>query len=120
MAKINDLAGEITKALKDYSEDVEESLETAKKAISKEAVSKLKSARTYHVRSGKYNAGWTVKKVGTSYVVYNSKAPGLTHLLEQGHAKRNGGRVRAFPHIAPVDDYVAEKFEEEVRKEIGR
>lgn len=119
MASIN-LSDEIAQALIDYSNDVEEDLELEKEAIAKEAVAKLKNAGSFTDSSGKYRKGWKVKKVGTKFVVHNATRYQLTHLLENGHAKRNGGRTRAFNHIAPVDEWAAQEFPKRLRSRIGR
>ncbi len=53
------------------------------------------------------------------YTVYNKNHFQLTHLLEHGHQSRNGGRVKEFAHIAPVNDQmgemVANKIESKLR-----
>ena len=37
-------------------------------------------------------------------VLYNKTDGALTHLLEHGHALRQGGRSPAIVHIQPVED----------------
>ena len=73
------------------------------------------------VRTGQYKKGWAVKKQketanALELVVHNKKSYQLTHLLEKGHAKRGGGRVRAFPHIAPAEQAGIRELEEGIKR----
>ena len=61
------------------------------------------------VRTGRYAKSWRTKvtaetSFGILVTVYSPSRYMLAHLLEHGHAKRGGGRVRAFPHIAPAEE----------------
>ena len=42
----------------------------------------------------------------------------LAHLLEHGHAKRGGGRVRAIPHIEPATEKNMATIEAEIKRGI--
>ena len=42
----------------------------------------------------------------------------LTHLLEHGHAKLNGGRTRAFAHWEPAEQKAIDDFISELREAI--
>lgn len=57
-------------------------------------------------------------RTGVEAIVYN-RYPGLAHLLENGHATKNGGRTRAFPHIRPVEERIIEEFFDAVKQKIG-
>ena len=76
---------------------------------------------TSPVRSGEYRKSWAAKKTldrsgKLTVTVYNRKKPGLTHLLEKGHAKRGGGRVEGTPHIAPAEEYAVDELEKRIRR----
>ena len=116
---------EISKILTGYADGVKEQIEEETREVVKEGASKLKNTKnTYKIKTGDYNRSWTYK-TNKSYdevsgTVYSRKQYRLTHLLEYGHATRNGGRTRAFVHIAPVNDYCCETYEERVINAIKR
>lgn len=110
--KADQLGNEIAKLLKEYTHEVEEGIEKSIKRVTTQGVTKLKN--TSPKRTGKYAQGWGSKKTDDGRVIYNRTSGQLTHLLEKGHALRQGGRTRAIVHILPVEQEVIEKFEEEV------
>lgn len=115
MAK-DDIAKEISNALSTYTREVTEELEQEKKSVAKNAAKKLKTSSPE--LTGDYAKGWTAKKVGSDYVVHNKTDHQLTHLLEYGHAKRGGGRVRAYPHIRKVEQEAIREYQNNVEKVI--
>lgn len=73
-------------------------------------------------KTGAYARGWTMERIKDplreGYRVKNSTEYQLTHLLEKGHAKVNGGRVRAIPHIRPVEEKGIQTFLEMIKSRI--
>ena len=115
MTKGNDLSGEIMKCLQEYTEEVVEALEKTEKELADEAVRTLK--QTSPKKSGKYARSWTQTKQGKKRIVHNRRYQ-LTHLLEKGHAKRNGGRVAARVHIAPVEQRISKEAVERLKENL--
>lgn len=73
------------------------------------------------VRTGRYAKSWATRVTAEdsqsiSLVVYSPSRYMLAHLLENGHAKRGGGRVRAIPHIAPAEQHGIEQLEADIAK----
>lgn len=111
---ISSLAAEINRQLALYANQTDESVQRIAEEIAVEGVEMLKAESPK--RYGDYAGSWTVKKVGKVFVVHNKEHYRLTHLLEKGHAKVNGGRVPARIHIAPVEDKMIDRFEDELRR----
>lgn len=116
--KVVDLTATVNELLKEYGEDCYKVMGGAVKEIGDQAVSKLQSVSKFAPHgnpSGDYSKDWVadefpVGRLKTQLVVHNEDHYRLTHLLENGHVSRNGtgrtfGRVPAYPHIAPVNDW---------------
>lgn len=81
-------------------------LKQANEKTAREVVEKLKQTSPRgHRKTNKYKDGWDYKenKKG-GYTVYNETNYRLTHLLEKGHATRNGRRrTKPQPHLEPIE-----------------
>lgn len=101
----------IAKELADYTEEVEEVVERTIIKVSKEALEAVrKKAQSYKPDNlditGEYIGGFKIRneyktrrrsKGWYKLYVANDKYQ-IGHLLEHGHALRNGDRSRSFPH----------------------
>lgn len=118
----NDLTLTISAMLSEYADDVIEDVKATVDDVAKEAQKIVKSKAP--VKTGKYKRSIKVK---TSYesltelrkTIYSNGNSGLTHLLENGHAKVNGGRTRAFPHWKYGDEYIKKELPKKIQKKIG-
>lgn len=109
MTNPENLAEEIQRVLAAWATGADERIEVAKKETADAIKKELQVTSPKRKKGGgAYRKGWQVKKVkygnSTSYIVYNKTRYQLTHLLEHGHAKKNGGRVQAYPHITPAEN----------------
>lgn len=120
------LVAEVTAALEEYSEKVQEAVDAAAKEAAELTQRQLKANSPAGKSKRKYRQGWRIKKkeLGNlvSYVVYNGTKPGLAHTLENGHLARNQygtfGRVRAIKHIGPAAEAGIQRFELSARARV--
>lgn len=108
---VDGFAAAIAKVLDDYKKGIIEGTEALAKKMGQKGAKELQSVSQFN--TGKYAKGWTStmeKGVLTSTAIIYNKTAGLPHLLENGHAKRGGGRVGGRTHIAPVEAELVEEF----------
>ena len=122
MTSINDMADEIMKGLTEYAELSDSAM---KKAVRKTAKTvKEEISANAPKRTGRYAKSWATKKTKENshtleMTVHSKDRYQIAHLLEHGHAKRNGGRVAARPHIEPAEQHGEELLESLIKKEIS-
>lgn len=114
---INTAGAAIAEALAEYDQNIADATKQITDEVAKEAVDTLKKSSPK--LTGSYRKGWRKKqsyadKRTKRNTVYNETDYQLTHLLEYGHASRNGGRVRAIQHIAPVEQATIEALQERI------
>lgn len=117
--RIDQMAHVIMEGLQEYADLATDDLKAAVKKAGDEAKKDIQANAP--VKTGKYKKSWAVKTTretsnAMEVVVHSTNRYQLAHLLEFGHAKRGGGRTRAFPHIAPAEAKAAEMLEKEVER----
>lgn len=108
---------DLTKIFEEYKGNITEAVKAAQDTTAKETVEKLKtSSPNGKGKTKKYKDGWAVKREGRQVIVYNKNKPSLTHLLENGHLTKNGGRTRAQKHIKPAEEFASKTFVKKIKE----
>lgn len=120
--EVNMISKQIQQELKKFSKEYAQKISQITEDVANSCVNELKltSPSSDMPRRKKYASGWTVKLVykddeNVRYKVKNKNAPQLTHLLEYGHAKVNGGRVEARPHIKKAEENAKENLLKKIK-----
>ena len=126
MTEIDDFARAIKEALEEYSEEVAEATKAAVEIVAKEVNEEIKKRVTFKRtnRTNEYVKSFRVKTTEESrfnksktWHVANGQHR-LTHLLENGHATKNGSRTNAYPHIKYGEDLALRRLPELIEEGI--
>ena len=123
--RISDLAAIIGEALDAYESEVETALQRAVDQTAAKTDAEIRRHITFHERTGEYVRAFQFKRgkaKGKYSKTWHVAAPyyRLTHLLEDGHASRDGTRTRAFPHIQYGAELARKNLPEFFEKELRR
>ncbi len=119
--QIGELADAVMETLEEYAdlaaEDVKQAVRDAGEMVKKEIRANAPKD------TGDYAKSWAVKKKketssSLTLTVHSKNRYQLAHLLEYGHAKRNGGRVEGKAHIAPAEEKGIRQLEEEIERSL--
>lgn len=114
--------------LNDFSSSVLRAIGAETVNCGKDCVAELRrtSPKRKGKGGGKYAKSWAVKTETTSgglvttCVIHNKDHYRLTHLLENGHETRNGGRTKAYPHIKPAEEHVVATYLQRAKEAIEK
>lgn len=106
--------------MEEYGDEVIEANNEAIRAVAKDVTKDLKKAGSFG-GTGAFRkalkAEITQTRISVSATI-GAQAPHhrLTHLLEFGHAKKNGGRTTAFNFVKPINDSVEQRYREKLEE----
>ncbi len=119
--KVDALASTVMKGLEEYASLAIDDMKSAVKKTANTVRKDIQSSAP--VDTGKYKKSWAVKKTHEDSTtlqctVYSKNRYQIAHLLEKGHANRNGGRTKAYPHIAPAKVAGEKQLKELIKKSL--
>ncbi len=121
---VEQMADAIMEDLREYADaaamDVKAAVRKSANTVRKQIGEKAPVGKTK-----RYSKSWRVKTTEENsqklmQTVHSPTRYMLAHLLEKGHAKRNGGRTRAIPHIAPAEQAGVQQLDSLIRKALGK
>lgn len=108
--------------LAEYKDLIDVDVQKVTASVAREAARAVSASAP--VQTGAYKksikAKATEKSTNKATSVVYAEAPQyrLTHLLEFGHAKVNGGRTTAYPHWEPAEQQAIRDYERKLREAI--
>lgn len=119
---VDKLSQAMAKILEEYGEDVKKNTGIITKKFAQKGANAVKQNAQAQGWTGGYDKGWTSQfeenRTSMQGVIFNKDVPGLPHLLEKSHALRQGGRTNPHPHIAPVEEKIADEYYKAVVKSL--
>ena len=98
---IDEMGNAIAKEFEEYVSLTEDKVKKICKEVADDTKEEIMDNAP--VDTGRYKKSWKITESkqgkGVKYTVHAGRYR-LTHLLEYGHAKRGGGRTKAYPHIS--------------------
>ena len=114
------LSAAVQDLLDEYGDEAIEANNEAIRAVAKDVTRDLKKAGSFggtgayrkalkaEIKQTRISVSATIGAVAPHYR--------LTHLLEFGHAKKNGGRTTAFNFVKPINDSVEQRYREKLEE----
>ena len=117
---VDNLSTEINSIMQEYAGDITSVMMKDIDTVAGQTVKKIKEKAPK--KTGSYAKSWTSKVTaelaGKATGVSKGRGGSITHLLENGHASRNGGRVKSIPHIKEAEEYAVEELVKKLKRRI--
>lgn len=122
---VSDMEKVIMDALEQYAENAAEVISEVLPNVGKDTAKELRDTSPKH--TGDYARSWTYgmqksrgSKKKNKLTVYNKDHYRIVHLLEKGHAKKNGGRVEPKVHVKPAQDKAERQAIDEITNKLEK